>query len=1598
MASPQRASWLALALILLLGAVFRFTGLNWDELQHLHPDERFLTMVTTGIELPGGTGISGALPQGCRSWGGYFDTKCSPLNPYNRGFGNFVYGTFPLFLVKLVGEVVGKGGYDQVHLVGRALSGLFDLFSVALIFFIGRRLYGRRVGLLAALLLAASVLNIQQSHFFTVDTFANVPLLLAFWFALDVAAGRGGWRSFLLTGVCFGLALAARINLAPFAAIIALAGLLRLMQGAKITAVGLARETAAPAMDAAAGIHTARRTLRIGPFFIEIETRRRTDAQPTAAAAPAPPGWLHLAALTALGLIGAAAAALLTFRIAQPYAFLGLGLNPQFSRDMEFARTLIGGQLDMPPMHQWTARPDYWFPFINMVLWGLGPALGIAGWLGFILTGFEIAVARRWRHLLGFFWVGGLFLYLGQQVAKTDRYYLPLYPFLALCAAYLLVRLLDLARAGWRGRGSLAPALTLAGRIVAPVAVVTVVGYTIFWAAAFTTIYTRPVTRIAASRWIFDNIPKGAIFGNEHWDDPVPMRIDGKDPFGGLYSGIELQWYGEDTPEKRQQAVQWLDKVEYINLTSNRLYLSIPRLPLRYPMTTKFYEALFDGSLGFEPIATFTSRPQLFGIEINDDDAEESFTVYDHPKVIIFKKTPAYSRAKVEALFASVDLATIIRQKPLDYTLSRGAYQMTPDHAAANTSGGTWAALFDPTDLANRLPLAAWLALLEVLGLAAFPVVFVIFRRFADRGYPLAKALGALALAWGAWTLASYRVLPFSRVSIVLALLALLALAALIALRQRRELLAFVRAHWRLLLVQELLFFGFFAISLLIRYSNPDLWHPAFGGEKPMDFAYLNAIIKTTWFPAYNPWFEGGYINYYYFGQVISATLVKLSGIVPEVAYNLLLPMFFAFTALGAFTVAFNVVAAGDRGRSNPREVGLRRLAELVEPTQVGLAEVAAVSTAGNPLATYRRPLIAGLLAAGFVTILGNLGEVRVLANVLVKMGQGQGRDDLAALIAGAAAWLVQGKPFPTALGDWFWIATRVIPDTINEFPFFTFLYADLHAHLMGLAFTAAALAFAFHAVLLRGALRWYDLGAAALVLGALRPINTWDYPTYLAAVGAALVIGFFAEQRTAQALDWPGRIGAYLWFGVVVFSQLALLVIPSNAAGVKVTLDAAIVGLVLVFAVFYGWLRTGAAFDPRPLARAVGWPMLALTGLSVLFYFPFLAAYGTAYSSVELWKGGRTTPDGFLIVHGVFLFIAATFLIVENLRRRDIEVWRALASGAPLAALLVIGLAALKLPAVALVAPLALLAAWLLLRRDTPSERRFVALLLLAALLLTAVVEVITLKGDIGRMNTVFKFYLQAWVLFGVAGGAGLVLSADQLLPLRRSRGIQAEAQIELSVEAGASPAPASAPIMPAWQSVARQVWWAALGLLLIAGLLYPGFATWAKIKDRYVAGSPAGLNGMNYMLGATYGENGQVLQLAPDHAAIQWLRENVEGSPVIAEANTGLYRWGNRISINTGLPTPIGWDWHTKQQYSLIEGGVIDRRLEDVKMLYNTPDANQTLTLLARYDISYVYVGPLERAVYNAQGLGKFATMAAAGKLEKVYDAEKVQIYRVP
>ncbi len=189
---------LLLVVVLLVGAYLRTAGLYWGEYQYLHPDERFLVWVGTDIS-PTKLDNSDAEPK--QTWislSEYFDTPNSPLNPNNRGHGFYVYGTLPMFITRFAAEwIFGHSGFDVMTQVGRAFSALTDLLTVLLVYLVAARVYDKRVGLLAAAFSAAAVLQIQQSHFFTMDTFANMFAFLAIYFAV-----RNHDRQAPLAGFC----------------------------------------------------------------------------------------------------------------------------------------------------------------------------------------------------------------------------------------------------------------------------------------------------------------------------------------------------------------------------------------------------------------------------------------------------------------------------------------------------------------------------------------------------------------------------------------------------------------------------------------------------------------------------------------------------------------------------------------------------------------------------------------------------------------------------------------------------------------------------------------------------------------------------------------------------------------------------------------------------------------------------------------------------------------------------------------------------------------------------------------------------------------------------------------------------------------------------------------------------------------------------------------------------------------------------------------------------------------------------------------------------------------------------------------------------
>jgi hypothetical protein len=195
---------------------------------------------------------------------------------------------------------------------------------------------------------------------------------------------------------------------------------------------------------------------------------------------------------------------------------------------------------------------------------------------------------------------------------------------------------------------------------------VLVVLTSLLWALMITRIYRHPHTRIEASRWIYANIPCGAVIANEHWDDGLPLRVDGRDGFGGCYRGVEFEHYHSDDAKKLASTLEKIRAADYIILSSNRLYGSIPRMPRRFPFTNEYYRMLFSGELGFSLEKIFSSYPGWGAFTLKDDTFEEMLLNYDHPKVLIFKKSPNFSfeyvSAKLKAFAPAVHVTLLDKQ------------------------------------------------------------------------------------------------------------------------------------------------------------------------------------------------------------------------------------------------------------------------------------------------------------------------------------------------------------------------------------------------------------------------------------------------------------------------------------------------------------------------------------------------------------------------------------------------------------------------------------------------------------------------------------------------------------------------------------------------------------------------------------------------------------------------------------------------------------------------------------------------------------------------------------------------------------------------
>jgi 4-amino-4-deoxy-L-arabinose transferase-like glycosyltransferase len=537
---------LTLIFILILASSLRLYGLNWDQGHKLHPDERAIIMNVTNPDFH--------WPRSAGEWQLIF-TPQSPLNPHW-----FPYGSFPLYLLKLAGNLTANfdpafATYDKINLLGRAMSALFDVGTVFLVFLIARRLTQKTPpALLAAFFYATAVLPIQLSHFYTVDIQLTFFVTLVLYLCLR--------HNYVLLGLATGLAFATKVSSLPILVPI---------------------------------------FISFFPFF----------KQPRKLI-------LNLGSWT---LISCA-----TFVAVMPYAIIDFST---FYRQVKEQSAMTRDAFTFPYTLQFVGNTPYLYPLKNIFLWGLGPVLATFAFAGVVYALYLAFRSRSLQLAILLVYLFVFFAIVGGFAVGFIRYMAPIYPLFAIFAAIFVTHLF---------RFISQPKLKLVVTSILLLA-------NSVWPASFMYIYTQPNPRVIATKWINHNIPPGTILAREHWDDGLPL-------YGHHELNPELPMYEPDSPKKWDTINSILNRVDYYIIASHRLYVPLmkltncSKLPLNrcYPKTTDFYTQLFAGNLAFIKVAEFSLYPTIpfTNISINDFSSDEIFTVYDHPKIMIFQKIRPY--------------------------------------------------------------------------------------------------------------------------------------------------------------------------------------------------------------------------------------------------------------------------------------------------------------------------------------------------------------------------------------------------------------------------------------------------------------------------------------------------------------------------------------------------------------------------------------------------------------------------------------------------------------------------------------------------------------------------------------------------------------------------------------------------------------------------------------------------------------------------------------------------------------------------------------------------------------------------------------------
>jgi YYY domain-containing protein len=1390
------------------------------------------------------------------------------------------YGSLPLYILATYNGVARsiqsipvfqRMDMNRVLIGGaRAISGLVDTGTIVFIFLSCLLIFSPSVALLASALLAFTTLHLHASHFFTVDTFVTFFAAGSVYFALRIFK-FGTLINYILAGAFYGMAIASKSAALPFAAAIVAAQLFR---------------------------------------FFSIKGNSKADKQKRIDA------WVNLA--------WAALSAFVVFFICMPHALLDFD---QFMRDQnEQRRILITGEADVPYNRQYLNTVPYLFYLKNLVLYTMGIPYGIVA-----LTAFFFYIAAFFKNLkdgkipsketaIILSGVVPYFLIVGVSFAKFNRYMIPFTPFLAILAAKFLFDIYGYVKNKAAGKALI---------------IVTLLG-AMFYGVAFMNVYTNSHSWISASRWMFSNIqtltqvagekaPHKTRVLNEMWGDDLPVWVDGKG--GEQFDNLKWALQEPDSPNKIEELSNMLSYTDYVVMADKRAYGTYQRLPQKYPLNYFYYSNMIKNPemFGYKKVFDKVNYPSLFGIDIKDDKADESFQLYDHPRVYIFKNSGYFKKEQIKDMLINGERTVQSANSPF----------------AARQNGNMANAAVKRKDLNNpniglvkdrpiavipQLSIFFWYALIQLLAFMALPLCFKVFKNLKDKGYGFSKVAGLFLFAWINWIFVSMNVWKFYQVNLWLLIAALFAAAYYFTMQNKKEIAGFAAQNKKYVIVTESIFLGAYLLFVVIKLFCPDI-HNVMGqgyngGGEPMGMAYLSAIYNDVKFPPHDPWMSGFTLNYYYWGQLMLATVSKVLGYAPKLTYDLSLSILFALSFVAAFSLSYNMTGK------------------------------------------YKYGVIGGFLLA----CAGNFHTLYFIFDKIVNARTIQN------MIQGVMSF------------QFIWDPTRIYPSpVITEMPFFSYLYGDLHAHNIVIPVTVVAIGLLYNLMKTQNRTLSFinnfgetkteialNAGMISVVLGSMLAINTWNFPPML--ILLMLVLFMLALMLYKGNLKAISKLKPE-------FKAKAIGTFAAEFALSAVVILAAAYAAFMPFHLYFQTPFKAAVGVVSRQEQASLFMMFEYFALffTVAFAFVFLFWMG-GFEKIAAKTGLLKFKMKKFNITKLTAHIEKVFdkIISDRSLTAKTSVF--------VAGLLIFAVLLLIQPTFAFIFVMMATAAWMLIFSSDRDEV-FALLLLFTALGIILGSEIFYIAD--GRMNTVFKFYMVAWTLLACcvpyllyrivqAGKKAFVVKKQDTMVFSLAVAAMLIAELALmftDARTGSGLfkalfiaiviiAPAMYAILK--DRIGKYVFVSGLLFLTVPAALYPviGAATKAGMCSLN-PGRDFTIDGTAYMKNLTP-RPGAVTDFDKyDYQAIEWINNNIRRiDPILEAPGERMYSGVSRISIFTGMPSFIGWGYQVSQQSGRED---VPSRTNAANYMYtNNSNPQSLLDTLHQYGIKYIYVGGIERSAY--------------------------------